>query len=337
MCPPVHVLSWLHGAVKHPAYTIGRSMYETDRIPDKWAGRCNELVDEVWLPSQFNVETFANAGVERAKLSVLPEPVDVDEYNPQFYHAVHLPKRKGFNFLAVAKWEKRKNWDGLLQAYFDEFNAADDVALHIRSSLDSRNEQEYRLLIDSYLKAHERNRSSLPVVSIIKDKYPFTKLPALYKAVDAVVSATHGEGWGLPLIEGMAMELPVIATNWSGTTEFMRASNSHPVAVASLVPADVSGHLWAQPNITLMRRAMRDVFTNRHTAKELGRKARQDVVANWSLERIGDLIIDKVKAIQAQLPTLQSEKKRKRDELEKKKELERLAKKDKIQMKIVEH
>jgi glycosyltransferase involved in cell wall biosynthesis len=36
--------------------------------------------------------------------------------------------------------------------------------------------------------------------------------------MDAVVLATHGEGWGLPLVEGMAMGLPVIATNWSGNT-----------------------------------------------------------------------------------------------------------------------
>lgn len=38
------------------------------------------------------------------------------------------------------------------------------------------------------------------------------------QAADAFVLASHGEGWGLPIAEAMAMQLPVIATNWSGST-----------------------------------------------------------------------------------------------------------------------
>lgn len=30
-------------------------------------------------------------------------------------------------------------------------------------------------------------------------------MPALYKAVDCVVQPSRGEGWGLPIIEAMAM------------------------------------------------------------------------------------------------------------------------------------
>lgn len=61
----------------------------------------------------------------------------------------------------------------------------------------------------------------LPQVVLLREQIPYTQLPSLYKAVDSVVLATHGEGWGLPLIEGMAMELPVISTNWSGNTGFV--------------------------------------------------------------------------------------------------------------------
>lgn len=57
----------------------------------------------------------------------------------------------------------------------------------------------------------------LATVSFL-DPLPYTKLPSLYKSVDAFVMATHGEGWGLPIIEAMAMELPAISTFWSGST-----------------------------------------------------------------------------------------------------------------------
>ena len=43
-----------------------------------------------------------------------------------------------------------------------------------------------------------------------------TQLAALYCSVDAFVLATHGEGWGLPLLEAMASGLPTLATAWSG-------------------------------------------------------------------------------------------------------------------------
>ena len=34
-------------------------MFETDRISPEWVAACNRM-DEVWVPSRFNVETFAN-------------------------------------------------------------------------------------------------------------------------------------------------------------------------------------------------------------------------------------------------------------------------------------
>lgn len=51
---------------------------------------------------------------------------------------------------------------------------------------------------------------------------PQTDLPALYLAADAFVLPSRGEGWGRPHTEAMAMELPIIATNWSGPTEVSR-------------------------------------------------------------------------------------------------------------------
>jgi hypothetical protein len=51
----------------------------------------------------------------------------------------------------------------------------------------------------------------------------------LYSTVDAFVLASHGEGWGLPYMEAMAMGLPCIATNWWGTARHGAAAGpAHP-------------------------------------------------------------------------------------------------------------
>ena len=53
----------------------------------------------------------------------------------------------------------------------------------------------------------------------------------MYAGADVFVLPTRGEGWGLPIVEAMAMELPVIVTNHSGPTEYLTDANSFPLRI----------------------------------------------------------------------------------------------------------
>jgi glycosyltransferase involved in cell wall biosynthesis len=132
------------------------SMFETDKIPAHWIEPCNELVDEIWVPSKFNVETFNASGVNASKLRVLGEPIDVHLFNPEIATKMDLQQRRAFNFLAIGKWEKRKGWPTLIESYWNEFSSQDDVNLFIRSNMDDNNRQEFRELREKYLKANSK-------------------------------------------------------------------------------------------------------------------------------------------------------------------------------------
>src|SRR5262249_30973208 len=54
---------------------VARVMFETDRLPEGWAGHLNRM-DRIWVPSEFNRETFVRNGVEPGKLAVLPGSID---------------------------------------------------------------------------------------------------------------------------------------------------------------------------------------------------------------------------------------------------------------------
>ena len=54
---------------------------------------------------------------------------------------------------------------------------------------------------------------------MIEDHVPADDMPAMYANADAFVLPTYGEGWGLPTMEAMSMALPVISTDWGGSTE----------------------------------------------------------------------------------------------------------------------
>ena len=66
--------------------------------------------------------------------------------------------------------------------------------------------------------------------------------PGLYKACDCFVIPTRGEGWGMPITEAMSMGLPVIVTNWSGTTAFVDESVGYMI---NYTLAPVRGGPWA--------------------------------------------------------------------------------------------
>jgi hypothetical protein len=61
------------------AVRIGRTMFETDRLPAGWRERLQGM-DMLWVPTAFHRDVFIKGGVDEAKIVVLPEPVDVDVF-----------------------------------------------------------------------------------------------------------------------------------------------------------------------------------------------------------------------------------------------------------------
>ena len=92
---------------------------------------------------------------------------------------------------------------------------------------------------------------------------------------DAFVLPTRGEGWGLPVMEAMAMALPVIVTNTSGCTQYLTHSNSFP-----LTPTPTADG-FSEPHVPQLQALMRKVFDSVNTgdgvAAARGKQARLDI------------------------------------------------------------
>ena len=290
------------------AYRIGRTMFETDRISPDWVTACNQM-DEIWVPSAFNIETFASSGVERDKLRVMPESVDETEFDPAKHEPLPLPHRAGCNFLSIFEWSRRKGWDVLLAAYLREFSAEDDVCLYVRTYLFSKPNGNPRPVIERLIAEFAATLNlgdkRLPRIHILAEQVAQADLPRLYKAADCLVAPSRGEGWGRPHHEAMLMGLPVIATNWSGNTEFMRPENSFLidykiVDTASLDPElwHYRNHRWAEPSESSLRQAMRRVQQNPEEARGKGRRARQDMLRLYSRAAVADLMVARLQEIE---------------------------------------
>lgn len=271
-------------------WRVGRTMFETDRIPLGFRERCNAM-DEVWLPSRFNMETFAASGVDERKLRLMPPGVDMQQFHPGA-NPLAIPQKRGFNFVSVFDWQHRKGYDVLLLAYLREFKPDEDVALILKVSqanaAGGRLEDEINFFIE--------RRAGLPLqktppIILIEQFIPQDQMARLYAAADCFVLPTRGEGYGRPYLEALACELPVIATHWSGQTDFLNVQNSYLIeSKLTPVPASVDlelfiGHQWAEPDIEHLRHLMREACTRRREAKQKAIRGRQDLLRDhdWNV------------------------------------------------------
>lgn len=270
--------------------SVGRTMFETDRLPSEWVVRLNEMT-EVWVPSRFNRETFIRSGVHEQKIRVVPGTLDESVYSRDRVTPYPLDGAKKFRFLSVFDWSIRKGWDVLLQAYMETFTALDDVSLilkitRINEPLANVHEEIHRL-------KSKLGRSSCPHIIVLDSRMTEDEMIGLYAACDAFVLPTRGEGWGRPFMEAMAMQLPVIGTNWSGQLEFMNAENSYLIEVERLspvpdtMPPHFHGHMWAEPSTEHLKQLMQHVVLHPEEARARGRLARESLFPGFALRQTG--------------------------------------------------
>jgi ADP-heptose:LPS heptosyltransferase/glycosyltransferase involved in cell wall biosynthesis len=211
---------------------------EVDRANIEWIRKCNEM-DIIVVPSKFSADILGNtayqiteAGQSRVEkiekqIFVIPEwfnkPAKIDELNIKF--------STDKNLLFVGLWgnkggfgEDRKNVSDLIRLFLTECRDRADVGLVLKTSIITNSPED---LFHTKEKI-KQIRSSFPdakcKIHLVHDHLTDSEMWSLYhhKQIQGFISLTHGEGWGLPLLEAAASGLPVIATDWSGHKDFLR-------------------------------------------------------------------------------------------------------------------
>ncbi|PNH03657.1 hypothetical protein TSOC_010261 [Tetrabaena socialis] len=265
------------------------------KLPGIFVSQCNAM-NEVWVPSQWAVDVFKASGVDPHKLVILPEGVNTTWFDPDLYEPMPMPQgdlvfglntssngtgARPFRLLSTFKWEPRKGWDVLLEAYLTEFTAEDDVELFIITK---------------------------PFVGGGDFRTHMHKCDG--RAADAFVLPSRGEGWGRPHVEAMAMGLPLIATNWSGITAYLDESVGYPIDVERLTTVSDNsvwwfrGLKWAQPSVRHTRQLMRRVYSHREEARARGAAGRRRMVERYSPDVLAAELARQLRRIDALIPKL---------------------------------
>jgi hypothetical protein len=193
-------------------------------------------MDKIIVISNFSKKTFQNGvynikdqyGNEIPNFKVAT-PIEVVNYSLRKNNSVEidLPLTTDFNFLVVAQAGPRKNFANTVKWFVEEFKNDPNVGLVCKTHLAGASQIDREAITNNIQQILNEHKNRKCKVYLLHGDMHEEEMAALYThpKIKALVSFSHGEGFGLPLFEAAGHALPVITTEWSGHTDFMYCPN----------------------------------------------------------------------------------------------------------------
>ena len=262
-------------------HVIGFWAFESQILPDTWQ-KWLPLFNEIWVPSQFVADCLApHITVPVHVIPVLDVPAtptlsraDLALPADQFIFLTLFDELSGFT---------RKNPHGSIEAYKRAFpNVTGNTRLILKvRSLSGARRRELEAAINARADIELRIGETSPA-----------ETTSLIAQCDCLLSLHRAEGFGLVIAEAMQQERPVVATDWSGNTEFSDADCTFPVryTLTTLTEktdeAYAAGTIWAEPDLTHAATLIQDVVADPARAAATGTRAKAHISEKLSLAKI---------------------------------------------------
>ncbi len=273
-------------------YNIAVWLWELENFPSEWSREFAHF-DEIWTPS-----AFTSASITRStSLPVITVPYGIRAEADARFDRRHfkLPEDR-FLFLCmydVNSTMERKNPMGAIDAFCAAFPAdSQDVGLVVK--INNSTQENLKKLTE-----YTQNR---PNVFVISDLLSKLEVQSLIKICDVFVSLHRSEGFGLVMAEAMCLGVPVIATNWSSNTDFMKPDNSCLVDYRFTEVKDQyyqsrQGQRWADPDISHAAAYMSQLFTDKSLYSRIALAGLTYIQNEYSIERSAQIMSARLREI----------------------------------------
>lgn len=289
-------------------YRVLYTTIESYTVPDQFIDCC-QMYNEAWTTSEWSSSILR----ELIDIPVYTVPTGVNQtlYTEEGDKFDFKPDINNFVFLSVFGWNYRKGYDVLLKAYFDEFKRTDNVSLLITSRYQGGTSKFHKNKIKDDIEKIMTNfpNKDLPHVVRYSQVIPEQDMPKLYRAANAFILPTRGEGGCLTSLEASLCGLPVIMTNCSGQQGYLRADNSYMIQPDHLVkmqPGQSHIHYWDGQKFPALtsenvhnqtKRLMREVYENINTAKKRNKNLQQLILQKFTWNSTANAAISRLKEI----------------------------------------
>lgn len=263
---------------------IGLWPWELPRWPDLWRPALG-LVDEIWAATRFTAESFADP--EGPPVRLMSSAVSVERLIPLRREEIGIPE-DAFAYLFLFDFNStmvRKCPDAVLEAFAEAFPLGSEKTALVVKCMNAGPENP----------AWQRLREQAardPRIILLNRTFRYGHALGLILACDALVSLHRAEGFGRTLAEAMLLGKPVIATDFSGNTDFLDERTGFPVrwTPRPLAPGDYyfgDGQFWAEPDIGDAARQMRLVLQDPPGRRQIAAAGQAFIRRHHSPEAVG--------------------------------------------------
>jgi len=246
-------------------------VWECDRLPPLWVDLLY-YYDVIFTSSKASARAIELSLAERG----LDIPVEVIPHGvAEHYHEIEdRPKTlDGFTFMTIGTFSKRKAPMEMMEVFLKEFKDEEGVRLlwKIGSIADPGQLLILRREIQRMAFRLNIDMSTAPKIILDMNTYDNNLMNELYNEADCMLQVSHGEAWGLPILNGMATGTPALTLIKGGHRAFCNTKNSFFVKEEGLVYADgkddwyavQNGVRWWKIDMVDFQKKMRYVFDNK--------------------------------------------------------------------------
>ena len=185
-----------------------------------------------------------------------------------------------FVIINVSRNTQRKNWGDTFRVFAEFVKTHDDALLYCHTKIRDGGVDLTDLIARYHLEKYVQYPANLDPFVGVEDP----ALNAYYNAADVFLTTTLGEGFGIPLAEAMACEVPVVAPKFSACAEVVGPGGicvDETRRWASGRGVDLS-----LPNCDQILAALEDLYSHADRRKILGRRGHHYVDEHWRWPKI---------------------------------------------------
>lgn len=236
-----------------------------------------------------------------------------------------------FNFLTVGHWLKgdlgqdRKDIGMVIKTFATVFQSLpknQQPGLIVKTSSAGFSVMDRESIREKIDRVTESFGEACPPIYLLHGDLTENDLTNLYHhpKVKAMVSFTKGEGYGRPLAEFALTDKPILVSKWSGFTDFLpedktvylegELKNVHESAADNFLMKESQ---WFTVNYSKAANSLFDVFKNYKQYSQKSKGLKDNIVKNFSLDKMNEIFIDivtkyikdKPKVVTFKLPKLE--------------------------------
>jgi glycosyltransferase involved in cell wall biosynthesis len=302
-------------------YTAG---IEATKCSPQWLPKGNEM-DRIIVVSNHAKNSYKNTIAEAInndtgekfeyKLNTDIEVVGecTPRHEPEPIEGFELDYDK--NFLMVSQLGPRKNLENSVCWFVEEF-IDKKVGLVLKTNFKNNSISDFSTISNHLSTLLEKYKDRKCKVYLLHGDLKPSQMTWLYqhKNINALINASHGEGFGLPLFEAAREGMPVVTLGWSGQLDFLHHDGDdyfqsvdytlQPIQPQAVWPGVLEKEaMWAFADQGSYKMTLRKTLRDYRKVKQKAQKLKTIIDQKFSEEKLYADFIDALQIAQPEEET----------------------------------